>query len=266
MWDYKITLSSLFLGVFIVVCGYQALKFLPDRYYFSFSNAISGHQAASFFVSPPGISGNKRCEALKKFDLIKPETLGTSSGYFVFECAKELNVDIPGVDMSIEYYSQPLVQDVIDEKEPSLEWSTQVTNAYRNEGGFNFLAAFVLRMLPAALAGLTLAAAYREEALVAAPIACGISSFIFIWPTVIFWDLVVDQNWRIEKNLFFIMYGAYIILYAYTGKFFATLYLKAWIPLRKPDINVDWSKITTGAVQQIVTACIAAGLTMFAIR
>lgn len=55
-----------FAGAFAVIFLIKLTSLLPEKYYFSFSSLYSGSDAQPFLIDPPGVSGQKFCEILKK--------------------------------------------------------------------------------------------------------------------------------------------------------------------------------------------------------
>lgn len=262
---YNINLSALVLGIFIVIVGYKLLSYLPEKYYFTFSKVIEGHTQKAFFVPPPGVLDSRVCQTLNEYGLIKAEYIRSSQGERIYACAQEFGIQLAGYDISIDWYDAGLNEVKSDENISKLA-EFEVTSAYRSSGSFNFFIAFLLRMLPAAAAGLFLSQIFGSSAKASATISCSVAAFLFIWPVVLFWDLVVNPSWEIQRNLFFIMYASYIALYGFTGRFFAILGTEFGPYLRQVPVKIDWGKVATGAVQQVVTAGVAAGLTIFAMR
>ncbi|MCB1450240.1 MAG: hypothetical protein KDJ67_08990 [Nitratireductor sp.] len=262
IFEYQIRFSGLFLGIFFCVAAVKALTFLPDRYYFSFSKVISGSEQEAFFVRPPGIDHDSQCAILNTYKLITYENLKVDGGELVYECAQKLNIQLSDVDMSKYYWEHDFNGD------DSKILSQKITQIYRDNGQINFWISFLFKLLPPAATGLILSLIYGKEAEIVSGVSSAATAFIMVWPVIIFWDVIVNENWDIQKNTFFLMYSAYIILYFYTARFFAVIGNS--IPVKPLFSNlknhIDWPKILTSCAQQIATAAFAAGITIFAIK
>lgn len=53
-------------GAFLIMFLIKLTSLLPQKFYFSFSSLYGGSEAQPFLIDPPGVSGKKMCDILKK--------------------------------------------------------------------------------------------------------------------------------------------------------------------------------------------------------
>jgi hypothetical protein len=128
---------------------------------------------------------------------------------------------------------------------------------------FLFWPALALKLLPALIMGMIMAAFYREKALEVSPLAAAFTAFLFCWPVIVLWDNVVSEEWIDYRPSFYILYIAYIITFFFAARLGAMLMLVS-PAVRIPQAavrEIEWNKVLATAAATIISSGVTGAVT-----
>jgi hypothetical protein len=126
-----------------------------------------------------------------------------------------------------------------------------------------FWPALILKLLPALIMGMIMAAIFREKALDTAPLAAAFTAFLFCWPVIVLWDNVVSEEWKEYRPSFYALYIAYIVTYFFAARLGAMLVL-ASPAVKIPESvmrEVEWNKVLATALATVISSAVTGAVT-----
>lgn len=205
----SVGILPLITGVVLIVALTKLTSLLPDRFYFSFSKALTNVSSvklelSNFIVAPTGVKWERFCELAKQKNITAATCAGEDDSGEKEKTAQEA---------AMEDKARQEVHDII--KEEGLKYTVLSS---------------VIRFIPALISGYLVLYIFGPSQLFSAAAAGAASAFISIYPVVLLWDVVVSQDWAEYKPYFMVMYCIYAAAYFYLCKLGGLLYLRFSAP------------------------------------
>ena len=228
----NVNIVALIISIFLTVVGVKLTSFLPEKYYFSFSQFVDSDKATPFLIAAPGhVADEKLCDVFASDKRLKPSACKT-------------DVPPPG-------------------EEGENEGSTEIEQKYASEdirraasGSFlENMFGYGIRICIPLLVGFVVTRYVGPEGVLAASFGAAMAALLLCWPVIVLWDKVVSEGF--QK-----LYGQFLLLYILnTITFFYMARLGSIFGLQLgpgPLQTISFSKIIELSLSKIIETSIIA--------
>ncbi|MEO4042923.1 hypothetical protein AAFN47_15075 [Hoeflea sp. CAU 1731] len=126
-----------------------------------------------------------------------------------------------------------------------------------------FWPAVLLKMAPAFVGAFLIGLWRPERAIFDAPVAAGVVAFLFCWPIMVLWDVIVASEWKSLRPQFFALYLSYVLSYFFTARLGVTaaIWAKKSRVSEGVRANLDFGKIVATLLTTLITTSATALIT-----
>ena len=126
-----------------------------------------------------------------------------------------------------------------------------------------FWPAVLLKMAPAFVGAFLIGLWRPERAIFDAPIAAGVVAFLFCWPIIALWDVIVASEWKSLRPQFLALYLSYVLAYFFSARLGVTaaIWAKKSRVSEGVRANLDFGKIVATLLTTLITTSATALIT-----